>query len=476
MRSVSKIFKNLVINFSSAIIVSLLSFTFTVIIARYLGSSSYGIFAYALSYITIFVAFNDFGFTMVAIREIAKDTSKTQKYFSSIFTLKLITSVVVFLIALIIVPILRKDPLQVRILMLFTTAGFIYMVQLSYRWIFMAHQVLEYEALLNIANGAISVLLLLLVIYLKKGLFVIAGMWIILQVLVSLIGLVTAHRIVKFRMALDIELLKTIVKPSLILGSIVLLSTLYLYLDKVILFQMKGAHEVGVYSAASKIMLFIRGIIYMYFPVAFPAFSSFSVNMNDRYFHKFLTRSFYYILILTSAIALGGTFLAPQVIGLVFGAGFVDAVPLLKILVWALPLTCLSGLMSFSFLGAGINKESLLIWMAGLVVNVLININFIGTYGYYATSIAVVVAELLMFTFFLIIAYKILDFRPSFVKLIQIASSLVCLAIFLLKFNSANLILSIAMGALLYFICLVIFRAINKDDWALLKKILLKQI
>jgi O-antigen/teichoic acid export membrane protein len=286
----------------------------------------------------------------------------------------------------------------------------------------------------------------------------------------------SALHIVKFQFALDKELIKKMLPSALVLGSISVVSILYLYVDKVILFQMKSSQEVGLYSAASKIMLFVRGIVFLYMPVAFPAFSSFSVNMSDRYFHKFLTRSFYYILIFTSAIALGGTILAPQIMILIFGAGYVDAIPSLKIIIWALPLTCLSGLISCGFIGIGRNKETLFVWIGGFLVNILINICFIGTYGYYATSIAVVISEFIMLTVFTVSAYKILEFKISTAKLLQIFLSLCFLGLFLLNFHSADVILNIVLGGLLYSLSLIVFKAVNQEDWALLKKIMLKQI
>lgn len=350
------------------------------------------------------------------------------------------------------------------------------MFQLSYRWIFQAHQVFEYDALLNIAQGFVSLALLLLVIFLKKGLVVIAGAWILLELIVTAIGFLSALRIVKFQFALDEDLLKKILPSAFVIGLISVVSMLYLYVDKVILFQMKSPQEVGLYSAASKIMLFVRGIVFLYISVAFPAFSSFSVNMSDRYFHKFLTRSFYYILIFTSAIALGGTILAPQIMILIFGAGYVDAIPSLKIIIWALPLTCLSGLILCSFVGIGRNKESLFVCMGGLLLNILINICFIGTYGYYATSIAVVISEVMMFTMFIVLANKILEFNVSMIKLLQISLSLCFMGLFLINFHSASVILNIVLGGLFYFLSLIVFKAVNQDDWALLKKIMLKQI
>jgi O-antigen/teichoic acid export membrane protein len=476
MSSIRKIFKNLVINFSSAIVVSLLSLAFTVIIARYLGSASYGIFSYALAYINIFIVVNDFGLITIAVRDVSKDPNKTQEYFSTIFTSKVILACIFFVISLCMAPFLIKDPVNMNVLLLFTISGFIYMFQLSYRWLFQAHMVLEYEALLNVLQGILSVLLVLLVIYLKKGLLAIACLWIVMQLIVAAVGVLSAHRIVKFKLAFDLDLIKKILPASLVVGGVVVVSTVYLYLDKVILFQIKGPQEVGLYSAASKILLFIRSLVFLYFPVAFPAFSSFSVNMHDKNFHKFLTRSFYYILMLTSAIALGGTILASNVITLVFGAGYISAVPALKIIMWALPLTCLSGLISWSFIGSGRQKESLYVGITGLIINVLLNLCFIWKYGYYASSAAVVISEVIMFTGYVALAYKMLEFRLSFAKLTQITLSLCLMGFFLLNYNAANLIFSIVLGGALYLVSLVIFRAVNQEDWALLKKIILKQI
>lgn len=476
MSKVRKIFKNLIVNFSSAIVVSLLSLVFTVITARYLGSSAYGIFSYALSYIAVFIAFHDFGFATVAIRDIAKDPSKTQRYFSNIFSLKLLMAVIIFIAASAAIPLLRKDPLEARILFLFTVSGFIYMFQLSYRWIFQAHQVFEYEALMNISQGIIALVLILTVIFLKKGLVVIAGAWILLYFLTTIIGLVFALRLVRFRFVLDKGLIKGILSSAIVIGLLSLVSILFLYVDKIILFQMKNSQEVGLYSAASKIMLFVRGIVFLYVSVAFPAFSSFSVDMTDRFFHRFLNRSFYYILMLTAAISLGGMLLAAPLISLLFGAGYAGAIPALKIVIWALPLTCLSGLISCSFVSINRQKECLFIYGSGLLVDVLINFLFIGRYGYYATSIAVVISELIMFIVFALLAYRMLEFKISMIKLAQILLSLIIMGLFLVSFHSGGVILSIVFGGLLYLLSLLVFRAVNQDDWTLLKKIILKQI
>ncbi len=476
MPKVRTIFKNLIINFSGAIIVSLLSLVFTIILARYLGSSAYGLFSYSLSYIAVCVAFSDLGFATVATREIAKDLSKTQEYFSNIFTLKVLMAIIVFLVASFAILLLKKDPLEAKILFLFTITGLIYMLQLSYRWIFQARQIFEYDALLNISLGSISLVFVLIIIALKKGLVVLAGAWILLYLLVSMIGFVLALRLVRFRFSLDAKLIKGILSSAIVIGLLSLVTILFLYVDKIILFQMKNSQQVGLYSAASKIMLFVRNIVFLYMSVAFPAFSNFSVNMSDGYFHRFLARSFYYILMLTAAISLGGMLLAAPLITLLFGTGYAGAIPALKIVIWALPLTCLSGLISCSFVSINRQMESLFIYGAGLSVNVIFNLLFIGRYGYFATAIAVVISELVMLTLFTVLAYKMLGFKVSISKLLQIFLSICLMGLFLMNFHSSSVILKIILGGSLYAVSLIVFRAIGQDDWDLLKKIILKQI
>ena len=87
--------------FGSEIVNRILSFFLIVAMARYLGDIGLGIFAFATAYIGIFQIFSDFGISWYLIREVAKDKSKADAYFSNTLTIKLILATIIVIIAII---------------------------------------------------------------------------------------------------------------------------------------------------------------------------------------------------------------------------------------------------------------------------------------------------------------------------------------------------------------------------------------
>jgi O-antigen/teichoic acid export membrane protein len=477
MSKVTRIAKNAIINASSALIVSVFSFISTVIVARYLGSGNYGFFSYAIAYITMFSVFSDFGLGVTAVREIAKDERHTEKYFSNVFALKCIFSFLVFGLALLLIPFLRSNPFQTKALIVFTFAGLFLMLQISCRWIFQALQVFKYEAILNILQGLFALLSILIVIFFNKGVIALAVAWAVFNLALFLISLFFSYRVLGYlKLHFDPAFIKTVLVSAAPLGFAVIANYIYVNIDKIILFQMTTDVQVGLYSAASKIMLFLKAMVFMYMPVVFPAFSSFWVDKSSGYFDKLLSRSFYYILMLTLALAVGGTILADRIIILLFGGAFTGSVSALQLLMWALPLTSVTGLFTCCLASINRQREAFIVSLVGLIVNVVFNVMFIAKYGFMAAAFGVIIAEMAMLLISFIYAKNLGNFKVSPVKLMQISASVTAMAVLSYLLARYNLFLNIGVSGIAYFVCLIVFGAINIDDWNLIKKIYLKQI
>jgi O-antigen/teichoic acid export membrane protein len=477
MSKVTRIAKNAIINASSALIVSVFSFISTIIIARYLGSGNYGFFSYAIAYITMFSVFSDFGLGVTAVREIAKDERNTEKYFSNVFALKCIFSFLVFGLALLLIPFLRSNPFQTKALIVFTFAGLFLMLQISCRWIFQALQIFQYEGILNILQSLFALLSILIVIFLGKGVIALAVAWAVFNLALFLITLFFSYRVLGYiKVHFDPAFLKKVLVSAAPLGFAVIANYVYVNIDKIILFQMTTDVQVGLYSAASKIMLFLKAMVFMYMPVVLPAFSNFWVDRQSGYFDKLLSRSFYYILILTLGMAVGATILGDRMIGLLFGGTFTGSVIALKLVIWALPLTSITGLFTCCLAGISRQKEAFMISLVGLIVNVAFDLMFIAKYGFMAAVLGVIIAEVVMLCVSYGYTKKICKFDVSPVKLAQIAGSVAAMGVICFLMAKHNLFLNIGVSGIAYLVCLVVLGAINMDDWNLIKKIYLKQI
>jgi O-antigen/teichoic acid export membrane protein len=477
MSKVTRIAKNAIINASSALIVSVFSFISTVMIARYLGSGNYGFFSYALAYITMFSIFSDFGLGTTAVREIAKNENNTEKYFSNVFALKCIFSFLVFGLALLLIPFLRSNPFQTQALIVFTFAGLFFMLQISCRWIFQALQVFQYEGILNVIQSFFALLAVIFVIFSHKGVIALAVAWAAFNLALFLITLFFSYRVLGYiKLRFDPAFLKKVLVSAAPLGFAVIANYVYVNIDKIILFQMTTDIQVGLYSAASKIMLFLKAMVFMYMPVVLPAFSNFWVDRSTGYFDKLLSRSFYYILMLTLGMAVGGTILADRMIFLLFGGAYTGSVIALKLVIWALPLTSVTGLFTCCLAGISRQKEAFIVSLAGLIVNVVFDLMFIAKYGFMAAVLGVILAEAVMLLTSYICMKQSCDFNVSPVKLAQITGSVAAMGVICFLMAGHNLFLNIGVSGIAYFVSLIVLGAINIDDWNLLRKIIVKQI
>ena len=97
MNKVRTIFANMNWLMISQIITSVCAFIWTILTARYLGVSDYGLFGTAVSFSTIFGTCADFGVTTYIVRSISTDFDNEKKYLGNAVGIKLM--LVIFYLA-----------------------------------------------------------------------------------------------------------------------------------------------------------------------------------------------------------------------------------------------------------------------------------------------------------------------------------------------------------------------------------------
>lgn len=477
MTKVRKIAKNALVTFAGAVAASGLLFLSNIFIARSLGVAGYGLFQFALSLIYLFAMFGDLGLAVIAIREIAKNEQNADKYFGNIFLARLIISVLIFFLSLVLVRFFSLQPVFSVALVFFMVAGLFYMIHIAIRWVFQAFQIFEYEAFLNFLYAALIFAASLSIFFMKRGVLALSLSWILINLSVLAFALIFASKFVKvFKLGIDPKFLKGVFVQAFPVGMFFIVNALYSYLDKVLLFQFKGAAEVGLYGISNKLFLFIRNFFALYFAVVLPALSNFSVAPGGEYFIKLLRRSFDLILMACLPIAVFSFLLASPMIVLMFGKGYEAAAPSLMVFVIALPLACLSGLLIYSLISYGKQMTSFIVVLSGFAINLVLNIIFIPVFGFMAASFSVLFAEVVMFFAVVYLSFKQFSFRPDLLKIAQISAAVIFSGTCVLLMRPFNIFLNLGLSSFIYCLGLFLFKAIDQDDLALLRKIYLGQI
>ena len=177
---------------------------------------------------------------------------------------------------------------------------------------------------------------------------------------------------------------KSRVKPLLSAGFPLMLSFvligIYSRLDVVMLEHMKGLRVTGIYSAGYKISELWNCIPGIFVGTFLPHFAKIRVSEPElflRTIRRFAAAFFWGGLCIVAFTILSSGLL----VKLLFGADYLEAIPVLRIHVLCFPGVCLGGLLGYWYI---LEEKSHLLAFAslvGLVINIIINYLLIPSYG-----------------------------------------------------------------------------------------------
>jgi len=145
----------------------IISFVYFTIIARLVGVEDTGKYFFALAFTTIFVVFVDLGLTNVLVRESAKIRERTQAYFSTIISVKIVLGLLAYLAAFITINLLGYS-LEIKHLIYLSAVTMLTdSLQLSIYGTLRALNDLKYEAIGVVGSQLITLILGSIFLYLK---------------------------------------------------------------------------------------------------------------------------------------------------------------------------------------------------------------------------------------------------------------------------------------------------------------------
>jgi O-antigen/teichoic acid export membrane protein len=165
----------------------------------------------------------------------------------------------------------------------------------------------------------------------------------------------------------------------------------YMRIDQVMIGEMVGSEEVGIYSVAVQLVevwYFIPGIIVS---SVFPSIVE-AKEMNDSIYYERLQKLYNFLAFMGYAVAIPVTFLAGWVIKTLYGAAYSAAGPMLAVLIWSILFTNLGVARSTFLTTMNWTRVHLLTVTLGCVVNVVLNYVLIPRYGGMGAVIASCIA------------------------------------------------------------------------------------
>lgn len=362
-------------------------------LARYLGPEQFGLFSYALALVALFAALGSLGLDDIMVRDIVRHPEDRHEILGTSLLLRLLGGTISLLAATGTIFLLRPDDGLSQGLVAIIAAGALFQ---SFHVIeFWFHSQVRAKYAVLAKNSAFLFCSLLKIGLILAAAPLIFFAWVALvEVMLGAAGLVIAYRVKSGSLRDWRVSLKKARKllhdswPLMLAGMVVMV---YLRIDQVMLGEMAGHQEVGIYSVAvrlAEVWYFIPTAIYW---SVFPAIVE-ARAAGDELFYERLQKFYNLIALAAYAVAIPVALLAQWLVPLLFGADYARAGLMLAVLIWANIFSGLEMARSSFLTVMNWTRLYLLTVALGCVLNIVLNYWLIPLYGGMGAVIASLVA------------------------------------------------------------------------------------
>lgn len=380
-------------------------------VGRYLGPEKFGIFSYVHSYIGIFTAIAALGLDSVIVHEIVKDLKNINKILGTSIILKLAGFLIVFCLILISVNFTVNDD-ETNKLIYILSFGIFFQSFNVIQHFFNSQTKSKYILYANTFALVITSIIKILLIISNASLvyFVLTTVFDLLVIALGYIYMFKVSQnlssILKWRW--DFKLACNMLSDSwpLILSSLTFV--VYNNVDILMIKNMLDDHSVGVYGAATRLVLpwqFIPGLV---ITSVSPALVR-SFKEGGELFYKRLKYLSSFLIWFALFLSFFYTFFSKIIINLTYGDSFIESTEIMVYLIWGNVFIFFNSIWNRWILLKGQTKKTFYFSLTSCVFNVVLNYFMITEFGALGASISILLSLFLSYIiFYIIIDYKVI--------------------------------------------------------------------
>lgn len=375
-------------------------------VARYLGPEKFGVFSYAIAFASIFSTIAKLGLDGIVVRDLVREPSHRDLYLGTAFWLKLGGAIVTLGAIAFAVQLTSNDR---------TTNLYIFIIASG--TIFQSFEVVDFYFQSKVLSKFVSICKLtqLLISSLLKLYLIFTGADLIWFVLVSLMDQITlaltlyiAYRYQKvggFFRYFDSAMAKQMLLNSwpLIFSGLVVM--IYMRIDQIMIKEMLGEREVGLYSAAVRISEMWYFIPVIITNSLFPSIVN-AKKVSEELYKIRLQRLYTLMVWAAIAIALPMTFLSDWLVALLYGEAYREAGSVLMIHIWTGIFVSLGVASGAWLINQNLQPFAFYRTFSGAIINIILNLVLIPAYGMIGAAIATVIAQVMAALVFDVFTHK----------------------------------------------------------------------
>ena len=375
-------------------------------LARVLGSEGFGIISFAQAILAYLMVFSTLGLDLFGTREIAVNHKiKKDLFIGNLLALRVGLALICLVGLGIFILAINKSALEKEVIFAYGLYLFPFVFYLG--WLFCGIERMEYIGLAAILSRLAFLATVLILIKNPGNVIFVPYLWLTAALVESLFLIFSYRKFGSIKLNIHLPEWKLFIKDSVWIGISIILLQIYSNFDMVMLGFMKTNQDVGLYSAAYKLILFLVAIGSFYNNSIFPVISRYAKESKPQ-LKRFVSKNIAFIWMVGIGLWLVLFLFAPQLILLAYGDKYMGSVRAFQIL----SLTIVIGIMRliYSSVLVAFNKIRKSLWGVGVGcgINVILNFLLIPLYGIVGAAVATVIGEIIITVIIAKIALKLL--------------------------------------------------------------------
>lgn len=390
----NKILKNATWIIACKILQSFLQLLISVLSARYLGPSNYGVINYAASIVSFVIPIMQLGLRSILVKELLDDLNREGEILGTAIILNILSSLLCIIgVVTFTMMVNAGERVTIMVTILYSTSLIFQAIEMMQYW-FQAKLLSKYTSLAMLGAHIIVSVYKIYLLIANKSVYWFAISQSIDYAVISLLLLLIYKRLGGRKLSFSLEKGKIMLSKSRYYIVSSMMVTIFAQTDKIMIKFLIGDSAVGQYSAA----VVCAGITGFVYAAIIDTFRPVILELRDKNYTLYcekigLLSSIIFYLSLFQCV--GMTVLSDIIVSILYGSEYFASSSILKILVWYTTFSYIGPVRNIWILAEEKHRYLWIINLTGAIGNVILNLIFIPWLGVEGAAIASFITQIL---------------------------------------------------------------------------------
>jgi O-antigen/teichoic acid export membrane protein len=431
--------------------------------ARTLDPSGYGVWNGASSYVGLFSVLTDLGLTTAAMQRMAAEPELESQWLGALAGARVALSGGAMVVCIASIPLLLSDADSSHAVALILTTTILSSGAGALMAVFQSRLRAGLVLSFTVLQGVLWLSAVAVLAATHASVVAFALVYAALVALMAVLQVSTTRRLARIAWRAGRRLWRPLVRVAIPLGIAAVFITVYYQVDSVLLLQISGPHEAGIYGAAYGFLgplgFLPAAVMSSFFPVLSAVHARDPLRVRRLVQICADTMGMISLPILAGTIALSG-----QIVHLMYGSSFASSAGVLPILMIAFVSICFGSLAGFLAPIVGRQWRLALYSGIGAIANVALNLVLIPPYGAHGSAWATVATEILTMALMLSTSLRTLGLTLSPWKLARTLAVAAAMTGVMVLARPLGLVPAGAIGVAFYCAALPLARILDVEQ------------